>query len=166
MRNVWMFVLLAIFWFLLIWPSSGPFQAPDIIVGLLVAILAALIMRCGQSGKELSGSALMRIIWLLIYLCVLAYYIVKANLDVAYRVLHPEMPIRPGIVKVRTNLKSPSGITLLANSITLTPGTLTVEAEEDGVLYVHWIFVRSMDTEEATKAIISRFEWFIKRICD
>jgi len=74
------------------------------------------------------------------------------------------MPIHPGIVKIKTNLSSDSGITALANSITLTPGTLTVDVGEEGVLYVHWINVRVTDIEETTKLIGERFEWFLKKV--
>ena len=88
----------------------------------------------------------------------------KANLDVVYRALHPQMPIHPGIVKIKTNLKSDSAITALANSITLTPGTLTVDVTEDGYLYIHWINVKSTDVEEASKLIAGKFEFFIERI--
>ena len=88
----------------------------------------------------------------------------KANLDVVYRALHPAMPIKPGIVKIKTSLKTDSGITALANSITLTPGTLTVDLTDDGFLYVHWINVKSTDVEQATRLIAQRFEWFLKRI--
>ncbi len=88
----------------------------------------------------------------------------KANLDVVYRALHPKMPINPGIVKIKTELTTESGITALANSITLTPGTLTVDLTDDGFLYVHWINVKSDDIEEATKHIAYKFEWFLKKI--
>ncbi len=76
------------------------------------------------------------------------------------------MPIRPGIVKIRTALATAPAITLLANSITLTPGTLTVNALEDGTLYVHWICVRDESVEEATERIARRLEWFVKRIME
>ena len=94
----------------------------------------------------------------------LFYYVMKANLDVVYRALHPQMPIHPGIVKIKTNLKSDSAITALANSITLTPGTLTVDVTEDGYLYVHWINVKSTDVDEASRLIAQKFEFFIERI--
>jgi multicomponent Na+:H+ antiporter subunit E len=55
---------------------------------------------------------------------------------------------------------------MLSNAIALTPGTLTVHAEENGDLYVHWINVKATDVEGATKYIVSRFEWFIKRILE
>jgi multicomponent Na+:H+ antiporter subunit E len=95
---------------------------------------------------------------------VFLYYLVKANFDVMYRALHPQMPIKPGIVKIKTNLKTDSAITALANSITLTPGTLTVDVTDDGYLYIHWINVAAEDVEQATKHISETFEWFIKRI--
>ena len=89
----------------------------------------------------------------------------KANIDVAFRVSHPECPINPGIVKVKTNLKSDTALTFLANSITLTPGTLSVDIDQSqGVLYVHWINVRSQDTGKATRMVVERFERILKRI--
>ena len=77
------------------------------------------------------------------------------------------MPIKPGIVKIKTILRTDSAITALANSITLTPGTLTVDlvrSEEDCFLYIHWINIKSDDIEQATKFIAKRFEWFLKKI--
>jgi multicomponent Na+:H+ antiporter subunit E len=75
------------------------------------------------------------------------------------------MPIRPGIVRIRTKLKSDVGRTTLANCITLTPGTLVVDITEEGDLYVHWIWVRSQDPEAAARLIASRFERILTRIC-
>ena len=73
------------------------------------------------------------------------------------------MPINPGIVKVKTNLKTDIGRTMLANSITLTPGTLTVEINDD-VLYIHWINVQTEDVEKASELIVKKFEKFLLRI--
>ncbi|MFH1407197.1 MAG: Na+/H+ antiporter subunit E, partial [Candidatus Omnitrophota bacterium] len=91
----------------------------------------------------------------------------KANIDVALRVLHPKLPINPGIVKVKTTLKSDTGLTFLANSITLTPGTLCVDIDSrEGILYIHWIDVKAEDTAGATQAIVYRFEKILKKIFD
>ena len=94
---------------------------------------------------------------------VLFLYVVRANLDVAYRVLHPALPIRPGIVRARTSLKTPAGRVLLANSITLTPGTLSVDLADD-VLYIHRIHVPEEDPDGDTERSLARFETFIRRI--
>ncbi len=64
----------------------------------------------------------------------------KANFDVAYRVITGK--INPGIVKIHPELKTDLGVTMLANSITLTPGTLSVDIDEETKdLYIHWINV-------------------------
>jgi multicomponent Na+:H+ antiporter subunit E len=89
---------------------------------------------------------------------------IMANFDVLYRALHPQLPIKPGIVKIKTRLKTASARVALANSITLTPGTMTVDLTDDGTLYVHWINVKSTDTEKATEYIAKPFEYFLSKI--
>ncbi len=89
----------------------------------------------------------------------------KANFDVAFRVLHPKRPINPGIVKIKTRIKSEMGKTFLANSITLTPGTFTVDIKDE-FLYIHWINVKTTDVEEASRTIAGRFEKFLIKIFD
>ena len=70
----------------------------------------------------------------------------KANLDVAYRVITGK--IRPGIVKIKPELKTDFGVTFLANSITLTPGTLSVDVDDENNLYVHWINIPEGEEKE------------------
>ncbi|MCK5380179.1 MAG: Na+/H+ antiporter subunit E [Candidatus Latescibacteria bacterium] len=165
MKRIVLFILVFVVWIVLVWPFDPDtgLRGQDVIVGLGVALLVTLVMREVplETGKGIHPT---RTFWMFVYLFVLAYYVVKANLDVVYRVLHPAMPIRPGIVKVRTKLRNATAITALANSITLTPGTLCVNATEDGVLYVHWINVKTTDEEEAAKYILQRFEWFLEKI--
>ena len=55
---------------------------------------------------------------------------------------------------------------MLANRITLTPGTLTVDITDDGHLYIHWIDVRSKDVAHATESIVNRFENYLTKIFD
>jgi len=156
-----------VLWMLLTWPFTAcGVDMQQVAVGLVVSLVVAVVMKeltIERYGRWLNP---MRYFWAIIYFFVFFYYVIKANFDVAYRVLHPAMPIDPGIVKIRTTLKSPEARTTLANSITLTPGTLTVEITDDGVLYVHWIKVRAKDTKEAARQIIGRFEWFIRKILD
>jgi multicomponent Na+:H+ antiporter subunit E len=138
---------------------------PHIITGVFVSFVVALSvggMFAGVPRKFLSPR---RYGFFLIYLLVLAKEILKANLDVAYRVLHPSLPINPGIVKIKTDIKSETGLTFLANSITLTPGTLTVDVDsKNGLLYIHWIDVKSRNIPEASKIIAGRFERIIKEV--
>ena len=171
MNRIVMFALLLLFWTLLTWPSDlQPQYLQEVAVGILVALGVTRVM--GQRGRSDDGQTQTlarwldprRYFWALVYLFVLAAYIVKANVEVAYRVLHPSMPIKPGIVKVRTRLRNASSRAALSNSITLTPGTLTIDIEDDGTMMVHWIYVRSLDEVEATRQVLGRFEWFIERI--
>ncbi len=103
-----------------------------------------------------------RYFWLLVYLVILIWECIKANFDVAYRVLHPAMPIKPGIVKVKLELQSDFARAMLANSITMTPGTIAVDIIDE-YLYVHWIYVSSDDPEEYSRRIAGRFEKYIKK---
>ena len=73
----------------------------------------------------------------------------------------PSLPVNPGIVEVKTKLKSRLGRLILANSITLTPGTFTVEIRDDS-LFIHWIDVKGSDPEEATEMIVRKFEKYLE----
>jgi multicomponent Na+:H+ antiporter subunit E len=160
MRRLIYFVLAFIIWMLLTWQID----AQVIIAGLIASAIVALLFHEILPKEHLVFISPIRIFWALVYVPVFFYYMIKANFDVVYRALHPRMPIKPGIVKIKTNLKTQSGITALANSITLTPGTLTVDLTDDGFLYIHWINVKSDDVEQATELIARRFEWFLKKI--
>ncbi|MEJ5316436.1 MAG: Na+/H+ antiporter subunit E [Tenuifilum sp.] len=159
-RNVVnLFVLLFLIWLLL----TGTFELTSLLLGLALAVTLALIF-----GKNSNVFGRFRMtpkvfVYSLIYLFVLSWEIVKSNIDVALRVLNPKLPINPGIVKVKTRLKSPIGRMILANSITLTPGTLTIDMKDDE-LYIHWIDVKTLDTEEASRKILGKFEKLLEVI--
>ena len=164
-RRLIYFVLSFVVWVMLSWPFvEGGINVQVLVAGLIASALVAVLFHEMLPKEHHIFLSPIRIFWFLVYVPVFAYYMVKANLDVLYRALHPQMPIRPGIVKIKTSLKTDSAITALANSITLTPGTLTVDLTEDGYLYVHWIYVKSDDVEQATRQIAGPFEWFIRRI--
>ncbi|WP_081208537.1 Na+/H+ antiporter subunit E [Salegentibacter sediminis] len=88
--------------------------------------------------------------------------LVKANLQVAYEVSTPNLKMKPGIVKVPLDIQSDIGITLLANMISLTPGTLSLDVSNDKkVLFVHAMYIT--DKEEFIQGIKNGFE---KRLLD
>ena len=75
------------------------------------------------------------------------YELVKANLQVAYEVMTPNYNMTPGIVKVPLDVKSNLEITFLANLISLTPGTLSLDVSDDKkVLYVHSMYITSKES--------------------
>ena len=156
-----LFILALLVWTILCWPPDSQ----NFILGLIVSFITALITGDLFVERPQVLKSLKRYVWFIVYIPVFLWECLKANIDVAYRVSHPDVPIHPGIVKVKTKLKSKTGLTFLANSITLTPGTLTVDIDETGgYLYVHWIEVRDKDTERATKMIVERFEKILAEI--
>ena len=170
MRRVVYFIVSFIIWILLTWPFIQDQQGQVtldiqvIIAGAIASFIVSILFHEILPKEHHVFHSPKRLCWFLFYIPVFFYYVLKANLDVVYRALHPRMPIHPGIVKIKTNLTSDSAITALANSITLTPGTLTVDVTDDGFLYVHWINVKSTDVEEASRLIAKKFEYFIARI--
>ena len=166
MKRITIFLVSYILWLFLTWPYSAEtgWDRQILILGLGVALVVAVLFKEELTYTIRKVYSPRRWFWFLVYIPVFFYYCIKANLDILYRVIHPEMPIKPGIVKIKTNLRSPEALTALANSITLTPGTMTVDITDDGYLYIHWLCVRSTDMEEATEIIARRFETFIGRI--
>jgi len=165
MRRLVYFILSFIIWVILTWPFvEGKIDIQVVIAGVIASAIVAVLFHEILPKEHRVFISPVRVFWALVYIPVFFYYVLKANFDVVYRALHPKMPIKPGIVKIKTNLKTDSGITALANSITLTPGTLTVDLTDDGYLYIHWINVKSDDVEQATKHIAQRFEWFLQKI--
>jgi multicomponent Na+:H+ antiporter subunit E len=156
-------IIIFVLWLLLVWS----FDVQGVVAGAILAVLFAALLSglLPQRAERLLSPT--RWFWALMHLISLAFWIIVANLDVLYRVVHPNLPIRPGIVKVKTSLKSDEAKTFLANSITLTPGTLTVDIIDDW-LYVHWINVHENidDTEAITRDIAGRFEVTLRRVFD
>lgn len=161
MKYIAVFILSLIFWLLL----TFKFTVPNLIVGSIASVICSAIFTRSYFNNVYKFLQPHRYFWFLIYLFIFVWECIKANIDVAYRVLHPAMPIRPGIVKVKTTLKSDFAKTLLANSITMTPGTITVDIIGDD-MYIHWIYIRSEDPEVYTKIITGAFEKYIKRIVE
>ena len=165
MRRVIYFIVALIIWIIAAWPFvDGKLDVQVMLAGVVASFIVAILFHEMLPKEHHVFVSPVRIFWAIVYVPVFFYYVIKANLDVVYRALHPRMPIRPGIVKIKTALKTDSAITALANSITLTPGTLTVDLTDDGHLFVHWINVKSDDVEQATQHIARRFEWFLQKI--
>lgn len=159
MKYLALFILTFLFWLLLTFDLS----LANILVGAAAALLTSLLFAKYFFSKVVKFIQPVRYFWLLVYLVIFTWECIKANFDVAYRVIHPSMPIKPGIVKVKLELKSDFARTMLANSITMTPGTISVDIVGDE-LFVHWIFVSSEDPAVYSQKIAGRFEKYIKKI--
>jgi multicomponent Na+:H+ antiporter subunit E len=131
------FIILFSFWILL----SGIFEGMDLLLGMICSIIVALV---SHDLWHIKSVPLRKIFRFIAYIPWLAYKIILANLDVAYRVLHPKMPIDPRIIEFKTEFDGDLALTTLANSITLTPGTITVDIK-DGVYSVHALTTKAAD---------------------
>jgi len=148
---------------MVIWILLAGTDQQEIMFGAIISLILTVIFFSKAnifSEFNLNHKA---IIYSFIYIFVFAWELIKSTLDVAYRVIHPKIPINPGIVKVKTKLKSKLGRVILANSITLTPGTLTVETNGEDY-YIHWINITSENIEDSTTQIVSKFEKYLEVI--
>jgi multicomponent Na+:H+ antiporter subunit E len=138
------FIILFAFWLLL----SGHYDIKHVVMGVVAALIVTLLT-CdlfysifflrGISDSSEKGGLLFVILCfvrILAYIPWLLYQIIIANLRVAYLVLNPRMPINPHFLFFGTGLRRSISLVTLANSITLTPGTVTVDLKE-GSLLVH-----------------------------
>ena len=123
-----LFCFALVSWAVLNWPPG----VQELLVGLSAAAFVAFLT--GDIFIErprLLGHAFRYGHFVFRYIPLFTVECLKANIDVARRVLHPALPLRPGVVVVKTCLKSDVALTFLANSITLTPGTMAVDVDRD-----------------------------------
>jgi multicomponent Na+:H+ antiporter subunit E len=118
--------------------TVGLWSGPELVTGAVLAVLVGAVLKNRFIGKDLRMLHPRRWLTFLVYLFPFFWAMAKANIDVAYRVITGR--INPCIVKINPNLKNDMSVTLLATSITLTPGTLSVDVDpQTNELYVHWI---------------------------
>ncbi len=135
----------------------------EVLVGALLTMVISLMSIRLFTCCTLSIFNPVKIFWMVWYFFVFLKALIIANFDVARRVISPSLPINPGIVKFKTKLKTNYSKMVLANSITLTPGTLSVDVVGD-TFYIHWIDVETTDPEEAFKIIAEPFEKVLLKI--
>lgn len=166
-RVVLTWVVLMTFWVVV----SGSFSANNLALGAVVTLIIAAFMRdlltedIRRSGNIIEKLLYFAFIYLPQYLVIMAFRLLESNLKVAKNVIF--MDINPGIVKIKTDLHSDTGVTILANSITLTPGTLTLDVKKklDGTyLYVHWIDLETLNREKAGEKIKGDIEEWLKKV--
>ncbi len=158
-RFILNWILLMLVW--LMFTSTLFWQ--EVLVGAVVSMLLSLASIRIFTCCDFSILRPDRIFWMIWYFFVFIKALVVANFDVARRVISPSLPINPGIVKFKTKLKTNYSKMVLANSITLTPGTLSVDVVGD-TFYIHWIDVETTDPEEAFKIIAEPFEKILLKI--
>ncbi len=133
MGSIFIFILLMAFWLLI----SASTHWQHILVGAIFSlILTVFWSNLNISAVNRTNFTILQAFLLIKYFVHLVIEIVIANISVAMIVLNPRLPISPGIVIMRCDLERSLLRVLYVNSITLTPGTITVELE-DNLLIVH-----------------------------
>lgn len=128
-------IIMFVFWIFL----SGRFTFILLFSGVVSSLFVAYLSHDLLFGKVNFAKLGIMIVRFICYLPWLFWQVILANLDVAYRTLHPSMPIDPCIITFDVDLKTDAALVILANSITLTPGTVTIKADKHGRFMVHAI---------------------------
>jgi multicomponent Na+:H+ antiporter subunit E len=148
-KRLLMNFLLALAWVAL----TGKFVLANFLFGF---VLSFFIMWVNSRDKD-SQRYFMRVPKIISFVFFFFYELLKANLQVAYDVITPTFYMKPGIVAIPLSAETDLEITLLANLISLTPGTLSLDISDDRkVLYVHGMFIN--DKDEFIEGVKSGFE--------
>lgn len=160
---IWLNLLLALTWVVL----NGAYGPADWAVGLLFGFLVLRIswraftdepFRYRRYFRFRTSNPLLTTWRWLRFLAFGFGEIIKSNLEIARAVLAPRLKLDPGIVAIPIDVKSDAGITTLANLITLTPGTVTLDVSSDRkTLYIHAFSVGDAEAlRRDTKAAFER----------
>ena len=143
-----------------IWVAlTGSFELANVLFGFLLSFFILFIITRG-SRKARYFRMVPRVISFFLFFI---YELIKANLQVAWEMATPKFHMTPGIVGVPLDVKSDAEITLLANLITLTPGTLSLDISEDKkVLYVYSMYIGTR--ENFISSIKNGFEKRVKKL--
>ena len=160
---MFVFVLTFITYLLLSW-SGEALPAYEYLIALIVAAIAYCSLGRNKTSRRYGLDGLSPKRWglfVVYFFGPFLWALIKANIDVAWRVITGR--VKPGIVKVPSGLTSGLAQTVLADSITLTPGTMTVDVDpENGDLYVHWIYVT--DPHPTEDKVYGNFGEWVRRI--
>ncbi|MFH1470678.1 MAG: Na+/H+ antiporter subunit E [Candidatus Micrarchaeota archaeon] len=135
-----------------------------LILGVPVALIAASVssrfLLRDLQPKHLSP---LRLVSFAIYAADFAIALVKANIFMMGIIMNPNSELKPAVLRLPLRTNSEFVTAGVSNSITLTPGTLTIDAE-DGFLYVHWIVASELESVKAKEGIVGNFESNLKGV--
>ena len=164
-RHILLNIFLALIWCLLQQKLALPEFFIGALLGYIIIYLHLSILDDQRSKRRVLSMKEYVVITTLTlrYVILFLIEIVKANIDVVKIVLSPKLNMSPGIIAYKMEVKTDAGITLLANSITLTPGTLSVDISEDKkILYIHALHIE--DARKLEQSIRDSLEKYTKEI--
>lgn len=163
------FVFCMAFWLLITWSVAPEELIAGVLVSAAVSLFSARFFIHESAFWFFNPAKLL----VGVFYCavIFPWELLKANWDMAKRALSPSMKIHPGIVRVPVSLQSDNGQALLADSITLTPGTITMNVEETSMptgerayFFIHWIDVTELNRVKAGDIIKGNMEKWVRRI--
>jgi multicomponent Na+:H+ antiporter subunit E len=162
-NNIFTVILLYIIWIIM----TGDFSLSSLVLGLTISTIVVLIIN--SSFTQLFSKKLITKPWAFLWYAIyLSSQMFIASYKVAYFVLHPKKNFRPAIVKIPTDLGKRNRLiklTILANSITLTPGTITMDLDsETHGLYIHCLDLKFEEDNKIKEMIFGKFERIIRRM--
>ncbi len=160
-RYVVLFFLALLFWLLLTWSI----KLDSLIAGTVVAMVTSLLF-----GKHFYTSIykleqFRRFFTVIPFMAFFTWQCVKANFDVAWRVLHCKIPIQPAIIKTPLMVQTDLARAVLSCALTMTPGTIVMDILDD-CMYVHWIYADKTDPDTYAMSRIRKYEKYIQTIFD
>lgn len=135
----------------------------EITLGVVVSLIIAIATHGALTGNLFTLLNPRKCLAVINYVFYFLGQMVKANIDVFLRIFRPVIPIKPGIVKARLTIKSERAKAIVANSITLTPGTITIDIIGEEI-FVHWVFLPSGDVHAETQAMVDSFAGRLEKI--
>lgn len=144
-------MILALLWVVL----SGSYSISNLVVGMF---LSYLVLAYVARDKPMFANYFGKLPKMISFILFFIWDLTKANARVAYDVLTPRHLMRPGVIAIPLDLKDDAGISLYANLITVTPGSLSLDVSSDRkVLYVHLMYLDDEATQLAElKALEAR----------
>jgi len=153
------FLLVFLMWIIIV----GKISTDVVIIGIIASSITTILfsnMLFRFTNRKLNlFDCLRKIFLVIIFIPVFFYEALLAAIKVSFHAFERRSSFSPGIVKVKTKLTNVTAITILANLITLTPGTLTLDFDTtERVYYIHWIDVVNREDEETHRHLIEKFE--------
>jgi len=164
-RKVFTFIIVMAIWIIF----AGRITSDVIIVGTIASLVTTwlysdLLFRSSNRKRNWSFY-IKKLSYILLFIPVFFYEAFIAALKVSKHAFEKKPSFSPGIIKVKTSLRNITALTILANLITLTPGTLTLDFDmREKAFFIHWIDVTTLEEAEARKQVIERFEKWLEVI--
>ena len=152
MRRIWISIPLFLVYLIL----SGNVTLPNLVVGALIALGVSMLLP-GRKDAGFDWKRSPAFVWAMVrYVFVVILDILKGGVATARIVLSPKMPLKTGIIAIPSGSKSELGTALSAHAITLSPGELVVEMDDEGVMYTHCLNVDKSEVHVAEAQALRR----------